>query len=339
MHRYSFLLIVIFILFPILMGCDAAVASKQIQDQNYLQVDRDRLTPEDVSIVEVIDPTASPTQAPLDEINFLRQSLLCESTFCQIQWAGWLSRPFNYPDRNWIDLTYPYASTGNGTLAIHHGVEFPNPYGTAVRAAADGRVVFSGTDDEKIFGSFKNFYGKLVIIEHPEKVDGTDLFSLYGHLSEISVDEGDMIREGDVIGRVGASGVAGGSHLHFEVRYGVNNYHHSTNPVLWFSPLENQQSGQTSTLAGLISGPDGKPLSELSITLEKTIGENEVEKHYYLQTYAQDGVNAHPVLEENFSMPDLPPGNYRLSFIFGTLYEIYFTLDQGMLGFINLQMK
>jgi hypothetical protein len=108
---------------------------------------------------------------------------------------------------------------------------------------------------------------------------------------------------------------------------------------LWFSPLVDQDSAKTGTIAGRILDRFGKPVSETSISLQKLDTTGEVEKSYYLKTYAQDGINPHPTLAENFALPDIPPGDYRLSVVVGTLYEVLFTLEPGMLGFINLQVK
>ena len=55
-------------------------------------------------------------------------------------------------------------------------------------------------------------YGNAVVLDH-----GVGLFSLYAHLSEIEVVEGDEVSKGDVLGRTGATGLAGGDHLHFSM--------------------------------------------------------------------------------------------------------------------------
>lgn len=281
----------------------------------------------------------TPAPNEVDDNQKIFEPLSCGETFCQMDWSGWLMRPFSSPDRQGIDLTYPYASTSDGRLAIHHGVEFPNPHGTAVRAAAGGEVIFAGIDDGGLIGPYQNFYGNVVILKHSGQFNDEDLYTLYGHLSSIDVKQGESLETGDILGKVGASGVASGSHLHFEVRYENNNYASTTNPVLWFSPLSDQNSTMTGTIAGRILDRFGKSVSETSITLQKLNTNGTVVKTYYLKTYAQDGINPHPALAENFALPDVPPGDYRLSFVVGTLYEVLFTLEPGMLGFINLQVK
>jgi murein DD-endopeptidase MepM/ murein hydrolase activator NlpD len=73
-----------------------------------------------------------------------------------------------------------------------------------VRSAQHGTVVFA--DDLGIYGS-------TVIVDH-----GLGLSTLYGHLSSISVNTGDSVTLETVLGRSGATGLAGGDHLHFEIR-------------------------------------------------------------------------------------------------------------------------
>lgn len=87
---------------------------------------------------------------------------------------------------------------------LHRGVDLAAPENSHVRVVAEGRVVFAG--------DYAGF-GKLVTVEHR---DG--FTSLYGHLAEITVNPGDKIPAGALIGRVGSTGLATGPHLHFEWR-------------------------------------------------------------------------------------------------------------------------
>jgi len=86
----------------------------------------------------------------------------------------------------------------------HSAVDIHLPAGTPVRTIADGRVAFAG---EQFFG------GRSVVIDH-----GGGVFSVYYHLKEFSVAEGQEIFRGDRIGSVGSTGRATGPHLHFGVR-------------------------------------------------------------------------------------------------------------------------
>jgi murein DD-endopeptidase MepM/ murein hydrolase activator NlpD len=266
-------------------------------------------------------------------------ALQCEEAFCQQAYPGFIQRPIANPGRITIDWTYPYGSTLGGTLEVHHGVEFQNSFGTPVLAVAAGEVVFAGKDDQMVLGPYVGFYGDVVILRHVELFKGQDLFTLYAHLSVIEVAVGEQVDVGTKIGEVGMSGAADGSHLHFEVRLGDNDYSLATNPVLWFAPIASPESDGMSTLAGRIVDPYGVPLSEAALALEKIGADGSIEARYYPLTYTQRGVTAHPQLGENFAVSDIPPGDYRLALVYGRLYELYFTLDAGHVGFIELQLE
>jgi murein DD-endopeptidase MepM/ murein hydrolase activator NlpD len=92
-----------------------------------------------------------------------------------------------------------------GSWLMHSGRDLAAPEGTPVVAALTGRVVSSG---------LAGGYGLAVEIEHDRPLRRT----LYGHLSELYVREGDQVRQGEVIGRVGSTGLSTGPHLHFELR-------------------------------------------------------------------------------------------------------------------------
>ena len=90
-----------------------------------------------------------------------------------------------------------------GGYEFHSGIDIYAPQGSKVRATADGVVVFAGW-----YGD----YGKTVIIRHP-----SGYLTLYAHLSKIDVREGQRVKAGDVVGRVGSTGRSTGPHLHYEV--------------------------------------------------------------------------------------------------------------------------
>ena len=92
----------------------------------------------------------------------------------------------------------------NGEGAFHAGIDIGVPYGTPVRATADGVITKAG---------FGTGYGREIAIDH-----GHDIGTVYGHLSAIAVTEGEHVARGQVIGYVGSSGRSTGPHLHYEVR-------------------------------------------------------------------------------------------------------------------------
>lgn len=89
------------------------------------------------------------------------------------------------------------------TKVFHQGLDILAPSGTAVQAAAGGRVVRSG---------YESLFGNVVVVEH-----GQGYRTLYAHMAERAVSAGDIIERGDTLGTVGVTGRTTGPHLHFEV--------------------------------------------------------------------------------------------------------------------------
>jgi len=87
---------------------------------------------------------------------------------------------------------------------FHSGIDIAAPYGSDIRAAGTGRVVFAGR---------KGGYGNLVIIDH-----GYGIKTYYAHASKLLVKEGQRVGKGEVIAKVGSTGRSTGPHLHFEIR-------------------------------------------------------------------------------------------------------------------------
>lgn len=92
-----------------------------------------------------------------------------------------------------------------GSARMHSGVDFDAEHGDPVRAAGDGQVAFAG---------WSNGLGNTVRIDH-----GYGVTTVYAHLSSIAdIAEGSAIRQGELVGAVGSTGLATGTHLHYEVR-------------------------------------------------------------------------------------------------------------------------
>lgn len=92
----------------------------------------------------------------------------------------------------------------DGHATFHKGIDIGVPTGTPVQALRDGRVVHAGT-----FGTG----GNVVIVDH-----GDGLQTRYAHCSELHVEVGQVVRQGDVIAASGSTGRSTGPHLHVEVR-------------------------------------------------------------------------------------------------------------------------
>ena len=260
-------------------------------------------------------PTVEPTKTPCDP--FVEDFCITDGHFI-------LQRPIAPSENDSVDTTYRYASTANGAREPHHGVEFLNQYGTPVQAAADGVIVFAGPDVEAIYSPWVNFYGNVVVIKHEN-----DLFTLYAHLSKIDVQVGDAVQVGEKIGEVGQSGVATGSHLHFEVRRGdVENYLSTQNPELWLAPERDERNLEYGTLMlSIMDAASQYQLAELTVArYPKSSGEPE--KVFYLDTYAKELANG----AENAGMSGLKAGRYRIALkLNGQLYERWVEVQSGKL--------
>ena len=90
--------------------------------------------------------------------------------------------------------------------ATHYGYDLASTAAAPITASNTGRVMYAGE---------LGIYGQCVLVDH-----GLGLATLYGHLSRIDVAAGDSVEKGDVMGRSGATGLAGGDHLHFAILVG-----------------------------------------------------------------------------------------------------------------------
>ncbi len=147
-----------------------------------------------------------------DEIRAISQAgtpeVLWEGAFIRLPRA---SSRAGFPD----ERHYMYQDKEIGS-AYHLGVDLASLKNTEVPAANTGIVAHTG---------YLGIYGNTVIIDH-----GMGLFSLYAHLSEIGVEKGSRVKRGDIIGRTGATGLAGGDHLHFSMLVSG----HFVNPIEWW---------------------------------------------------------------------------------------------------------
>ncbi|MFQ6067680.1 MAG: peptidoglycan DD-metalloendopeptidase family protein, partial [bacterium] len=114
------------------------------------------------------------------------------------------STPNIFPVQGWISSGYgqrrnPFSKRRE----FHQALDLVAPWGTPVKASAQGRVVYAG---------WRQAYGLTVEME-----DGHGYSTVYSHLSRILVKKGAWVKKGEIIGRVGSSGHSTGPHLHFEV--------------------------------------------------------------------------------------------------------------------------
>jgi murein DD-endopeptidase MepM/ murein hydrolase activator NlpD len=276
--------------------------------------------------------TATPTPVPCDP----------SEKYCIESGHFFLDRPIALPGTDTIDRGYPYGDTEGGKRDPHHGVEFYNASGTPVLAAADGLVVLAGNDSQTMVGPRFNFYGNIVVLEHHFPGIPQPVYTVYGHLSKVEVQTGQTVRSGDKIGEVGTSGEAIGSHLHFEVRSGQNNYDSNRNPVLWLKPLTGEDGAAYGAIAGRLVDARGKTLYTTDLNIQYFLDTTQPQTTaYQVETYAPEKQSVHgdDLWNENFTLSDIPAGNYRLSLVWGgKLVDRWVVVLPGKLTFVVFQI-
>lgn len=128
--------------------------------------------------------------------------------------------------------------TGEEGTGSHPGIDIRTPEGTPIRSIANGIVTQVRENDG---------YGKLIVIRHPHMPDPenpttvTVLHSVYAHLSEQFVREGEVVRKGQEIGLSGKTGTVTGPHLHFQIDRDNSEWH----PYWPFTSADLQEKGWT----------------------------------------------------------------------------------------------
>jgi murein DD-endopeptidase MepM/ murein hydrolase activator NlpD len=134
-----------------------------------------------------------------------------------LHWKGAFLRLPNSARRasfaDYRDYRYQKKNIDN---QVHLGIDLASLARSPVPASNAGKIAFSDRN---------GIYGLTVLIDH-----GFGLFSMYSHLSDIKVKKGQKVAKGDVIGNTGATGLAGGDHLHYSVLI----HHTFVNPVEWW---------------------------------------------------------------------------------------------------------
>jgi len=249
------------------------------------------LTPE--AIATLFPPTPTSTTTPCDPLT---------ADYCIIDGGFRFQNPIFPPGNMSVDISYRYGTTQNGKRDPHHGVELVNGFGTPVHAAGDGTVAYADSDIDVKFSKWSNYYGNLVVIRHAD-----DFYTLYAHLSQILVTDGQQVKGGDLIGQVGQTGGAIGSHLHFEVRRGDGymDENSTDNPERWLIP----KAGAGTLSLTIIS--DFSNNYERPIVIDRYArGSDQIVFTMYATTYT--GSFEHN--PEDLAITDLPAGRYRISF-------------------------
>ena len=153
----------------------------------------------------------------LREADYQKISQLVETTTTVKYWEGpFLRLPGSAKQAGFADHRVYKYNDKIIDRQVHLGLDLASVAHAPVPAANNGIVAFSG---------FLGIYGRTILIDH-----GFGLFSMYAHLSHSDVNKGQRVSKGEIIGRTGNTGLAGGDHLHFSILV------HKTfvNPIEWW---------------------------------------------------------------------------------------------------------
>ena len=128
---------------------------------------------------------------------------ICNNTTDEKLWKGRFIRMAGESKAGFADHRTYFYNGQPVDRQVHLGSDIASVANAKVKAANRGRVVYS---------DYLGIYGNMIMLDH-----GQGVFSLYSHLYQMNVAEGDMVEQGDVIGLTGRTGMAGGDHLHFSM--------------------------------------------------------------------------------------------------------------------------
>lgn len=287
-------------------------------------------TPPPTSTLPVLEwPTyAAPTLAPfpLGQLSEPTQSVA--EGFPAIQAPVALS-PFDH-----FYFTFPVANAhlglyspsqrygvrqeaGTNRREPHLGLDVSLDSGTPVRAAGDGTVVWAS------YGQTYNSpyylddpYGISIVIRHDFGYNGERIWTVYAHLSSVSVEVGQRVEQGELIGLSGNTGLSTGPHLHFEVRTGTNNTRFTYNPELWFAPPEGH-----GVLVGRVTNERNQLLLNRR-TEVRSLATGQLWTGYTYFTSLR--LQSDPYYKENLVLTNLPAGRYELAV---SLYSIWWRTE------------
>ncbi len=239
-------------------------------------------------------------------------------------------RPIAADTINWPLPDYRYGGVLLKSSSTHTGIDIPAALGTPVLAVGPGDVIWAGWG--LFTGDLQNEedpYGLAVVIRHDFGYDGQRLYTVYAHMQQVAVVPGQWLDTGEILGQVGATGHASGSHLHFEVRLGSGDNFSTRNPELWLAPPQG-----LGVLVARITDFYKKPLDSVPISVESISSGQTWEVH----TYRSEEVNSDDYYRENMVLSDLPAGKYLVSVPYkDTVQELEIEVYPGQVTYFSFR--
>lgn len=195
-----------------------------LNQQAVLKENKDELAKSEAALEKQkssIEKNNKQLEAQIDSLNAEADRLVDE--ILKLQGGGdYLGGRMSWPAKASTRITSPFGYRMHPILKInklHTGIDIGAAMGTDILAANSGKVITAAYN--------ANGYGYYIMIDH-----GGGIVTLYGHSSKLLVKKGDVVTKGQVIAKVGSTGMSTGAHLHFEVR--VNGKY--TNPLEYVTP-------------------------------------------------------------------------------------------------------
>ena len=229
---------------------------KKLQEElraklSVLQLEAADLSEEEDSIMKDIEASKSIIQFYIDSgCDESDDIATCANEQLPVGTRFWRPLESGYMTSTWYSDWWDYPG---GSCRSHAGVDIGAPTGTPIYSISDGKVVFAE------YG-YNGGYGNKIVVQH--YINGQNYTSLYGHLSSINVNVGDIVTKDSVIGFVGNTGNSYGSHLHLNLCVGLTSCvsrWETTDPGAYinFPPNNTYYYDRTSYYSGYYSNPCG----------------------------------------------------------------------------------
>ncbi|MBI3590601.1 MAG: M23 family metallopeptidase [Candidatus Melainabacteria bacterium] len=179
-----------------------------------------------------IDLNVMATKYPLQELTLTKEvaalkasrteKALVAKTLAVLSNTKLWSGKFIFPSTSPQSTTYGVKRRVNGIINpdyFHKGLDFAAPYGSSIKASEDGKVILVGLEPK---GFVVN--GNCIFLDH-----GHGVITGYLHLSKVLVKEDEIVKKGQIIGKVGSTGIASGPHLH----WGLYVLGKTVDPISW----------------------------------------------------------------------------------------------------------
>lgn len=215
----------------------------------------------------------------------------------------YFARPIAADEVNWPLWDYRYGGAAFPGV-VHTGIDIPVLSGTPVIAAGSGKIIWAGYGLYRGIPDPKDPYGIAVAIRHDFGFHGSTLYTVYGHLSDVDVVEGEYVQLGQKIGMSGATGKVTGPHLHFEVRLNKNDYFTTGNPELWLVPPQGW-----GVLVGRVMDSGGN----LKTNQDVIVKSNDTGLYWRAKSYGPEAINSDSYYNENLVISDLPAGSHQIN--------------------------